>query len=88
MAAQAAFSKNEMIKVCEQSMARQRAAFRKDTGGHNTCETCGGALIADYVPLCLSNDSGQQVWVHMGSCHHHFVATYRIKAERVAGFAA
>ena len=86
MATMAASSLNEMILACEAGAARVRAEYSPDTGGRSSCETCGGDLVADYIPLGLSNRAGEQVWVHIGPCHQQFVNNRRVEAERALGF--
>ncbi len=86
MTTMAALGLNEMILACEEGVARVHADYSPDTGGRNTCEACGGDLVANYIPLGLSNSAGQPVWVHIGPCHQQFVDNRRIAAERALGF--
>ncbi|MDP6589145.1 MAG: hypothetical protein QF449_14545 [Alphaproteobacteria bacterium] len=78
---------NEMILACEAGAARVRAEYSPDTGGCCSCEACGGDLVANYIPLGLSNSAGEPVWVHIGPCHQQFVDNRRLAAERALGFA-
>ena len=49
------------------------------------CESCGGELLVNYMPLGLSNVAGERVWVHIGACHQQFVDNRRLAAERELG---
>ncbi len=49
------------------------------------CESCGGELLVNYMPLGLSNVAGERVWVHIGACHQQFVDNRRLAEERELG---
>ncbi len=85
MAITAAHDLNEIITACEEGVARRRAEYSPDTGGRGQCDSCGGELLANYMPLGLSNGSGDSVWVHIGACHQQFVDNRRLAAEREFG---
>lgn len=88
MASMAVADLNEMILACEEGVARVRAEYSPNTGGHSKCEACGGELTANYIPLALNNSDGDPVWVHIGTCHQKFVDSRRMEAERALGFSA
>lgn len=77
---------NEMILACEEGLARVLAEYSPDTGGLSMCDACGDELVANYIPLGLSNGAGEPVWVHIGPCHQQFVDNRRLAAERNLGF--